>query len=221
MRALNLLGLSTVLVLAQYAAAQTWYFLTFFTPPGSYITSYSGSFVAPTLPQAATYYLWPGLQPSDNAGVLQPVLDGRSGTWWIGSGWCCSNPSLPWGSGFNVANGQTVRFSLKVNSISGGTWATNLTSSAGGAATGSFPLPTHPMNQAIIAIELYNVAWNFGQFAFSNVVIVANTTSTSWCTNGPTNYQKAAVVSMSTPTATVSGGQTTCSIASVILVRPA
>ncbi|KAJ7496649.1 hypothetical protein FB451DRAFT_1208323 [Mycena latifolia] len=216
-----LINFFTVLALAKYASAVTWYFLTFTTPAGSYISSYTGSFVAPTLPQAATYYLWPGLQPPDNAGVLQPVLDGRSGTWWIGDGWCCSNPSLAWGSGFNVANGQTVNFGLKVNSIQSGTWATTLSSSGGGSATGSFPLPTHPMNQAIMAIELYDVAWTFGQFAFSNVVIVANTTSTAWCTNGPSNYQNAAVVTKSTPVATVSGGQTTCTIASIVLVRPA
>jgi hypothetical protein len=77
------------------------YFLTYKTPAGAYISSYSGKLVAPTLPGAGTYYLWPGLQPPDNAGVLQQVLDGRSGEWWIGSGWCCSNPSLSWGSGYN------------------------------------------------------------------------------------------------------------------------
>ena len=87
--------------LAAHASAATWYYLDFTTPSGSYITSFSGTMVAPTLPQAATYYLWPGLEPSDNSGVLQQVLDGRSGEWWIGSGWCCSNPSLPWGSGFD------------------------------------------------------------------------------------------------------------------------
>ena len=77
------------------------------------------------------------------------------------------------------------------------------------------------MNQAIMAIELYDVAWTFGQFAFSNVVITANTTSTSWCTNGPSNYQNAAVVTKSTPVATVSGGTTTCRISSIVLVEPA
>ncbi|KAJ7033379.1 hypothetical protein C8F04DRAFT_1260901 [Mycena alexandri] len=191
----------------------------FFLPSSSALET--GSFVAPHLPQAATYYLWPGLQPPDNAGVLQPVLDGRSGTWWIGDGWCCADPSLAWGNGFNVANGQTVNFGMKANTIQSGTWATTLSNSGGGSVTGSFPLPTHPMNQAIMAIELYDVAWTFGQFAFSNVAIVANTTSTAWCTNGPTNYQNAAVVTNSTPVATVSGGQTTCKIASIILVRPA
>ncbi|KAJ7750066.1 hypothetical protein DFH07DRAFT_775206 [Mycena maculata] len=210
-----------LLALLEYVSAQTWYFLTFTTPAGAYISAYSGSFVAPPLPEAATYYLWPGLQPPDNAGVLQGVLDGRSGEWWIGDGYCCSNPSLAWGSGFNVPNGQTVDFSFSVDSIQDGTWGTTLSSSGGGAATGSFPLPTHPMNQAIMAIELYGVAWTFGQFAFSDVVIVANTTSTAWCTGGPYNYENAAVVSLSTPVATVSGGQTTCKIASIILVEPA
>lgn len=43
----------------------------------------------PKLQKAGTYYLWPGLQDTANTGVYQSVLDGRSGTWWIGSGWCC------------------------------------------------------------------------------------------------------------------------------------
>ncbi|CAK5281912.1 unnamed protein product [Mycena citricolor] len=218
---MHLLGQTSVLfALFSYVAAQNWHFLTFVTPAGSYISSYTGSFVAPTLPGAATYYLWPGLQPPDNAGVLQPVLDGRSGTWWIGSGWCCSNPSLAWGSGFNVANGGTVNFAMNANSIASGTWATSLSDGKGNTATGSFPLPTHPMNQAIMAIELYGVTWTFGQFAFKDVSIVANTTSTAWCTGGPRNYQSATVVSMSTPVATVSGGHTTCKISSIILVSP-
>lgn len=73
----------------------------------------------PKLPKAGTY-LWPGLQDTANTGVYQEVLDGRSGTSWIGSEWCCkcvsvflqssiscwylipSNPNLPWGDGFNV-----------------------------------------------------------------------------------------------------------------------
>lgn len=56
----------------------------------------------PRLPKAGTYYLWPGLQDTGNTGVYQSVLDGRRGTWWVGSGWCCSNPNLAWGDGFNV-----------------------------------------------------------------------------------------------------------------------
>jgi hypothetical protein len=26
---------------------------------------------------------------TSHSGVYQEVLDGRSGTWWIGAGWCC------------------------------------------------------------------------------------------------------------------------------------
>lgn len=184
--------------LAAHVSAVTWYYLDFTTPSGSYITSFSGTLVAPTLPQAATYYLWPGLQPAGNAGVLQQVLDGRSGEWWIGSGWCCSDPSLSWGSGFNgtcceaantrgravlmrwiVANGASVAFSNEVDSIDNGTWSTSL-SSGSNSATGSFALPTHPMDQAIMAIELYDVSWDFGKLAFENVVIVRASWSPSY-----------------------------------------
>jgi hypothetical protein len=91
-----------VLLAVQYAAAATWcvpstsispicssvlrrYFLEYHTPSGAQFTSFSGTLVAPKLPGAGTYYLWPGLQPADNSGVLQQVLDGRSGEWWIGA----------------------------------------------------------------------------------------------------------------------------------------
>jgi hypothetical protein len=39
------------------------------------------------------------------------------------------------------------------------------------------------MNQAILAIELTNVSWDFGQLVWNNVVMVMNTTSTAWCTS--------------------------------------
>lgn len=45
--------------------------------------------IVPPIKQAGTYYLWPGLQDTGNTGVYQEVLDGRTGAWWIGAGWCC------------------------------------------------------------------------------------------------------------------------------------
>jgi hypothetical protein len=45
--------------------------------------------VAPNLQQPGVYYLWPGLQDDSLTGVYQEVLDGGSGEWWIGPGWCC------------------------------------------------------------------------------------------------------------------------------------
>ena len=89
---LNTLSTATALLfLIANVHATTWYFLTFNPPSGQRFTAFSGDMGIPKLPEAATYYLWPGLQPTDNSGVYQNVLDGRSGTWWFGSGWCCSS----------------------------------------------------------------------------------------------------------------------------------
>ena len=78
---------------AARSLAVTWYTLTYWAPTGGQFTGFSGDMHIPSLPNAGTYYLWPGLQPTDNSGVYQEVLDGRSGTWRIAPGWCCSNPS--------------------------------------------------------------------------------------------------------------------------------
>lgn len=70
--------------------AVTWYELAFVAEN---VTSLSGEMHVPPLPHAGTYYLWYGLQPTDESGVYQGVLDGRSGNWSIAPGWCCQNPS--------------------------------------------------------------------------------------------------------------------------------
>lgn len=120
------------------ATAVSWYFLRYYTPSNAKFTSFTGELAIPILPAAGTYYLWPGLQPTDGSGVYQNVLDGRSGTWWIGSGWCCSNPSLPWGSGFNTYGGETVAFS---NVLDGDQWTSTLTRrSSGEVVTDTFAL---------------------------------------------------------------------------------
>lgn len=36
--------------------------------------------------------------------------------------------------------------------------------------------------QAILAIELDGVTWDFGQLVWNDVVMVMNTTETAWCT---------------------------------------
>ncbi len=70
----------------------------------------SGDMLVPDLPTpGGTPYVWPGLQ--SNNGVLQAVLDGRSGTWWIGDGFY-GTPSLSWGNGFNVYPGIQCTLSL-------------------------------------------------------------------------------------------------------------
>lgn len=132
------LSLAILALCAQDASAATWYFLRYYTPSGQKFTSFSGTMVIPTLKGAGTYYLWPGLQPTDGSGVYQNVLDGRSGTWWVGSGWCCSNPSLPWGGGFNTYGGESVKFA---NVLGSSTWTSTLTrGSTGAVVTDNFAL---------------------------------------------------------------------------------
>ncbi|KAI1480124.1 hypothetical protein F4774DRAFT_94813 [Daldinia eschscholtzii] len=165
--------LASFLAFAGHASAATWYFLRYYPASGEKFTSFSGEMTIPPLPKAGTYYLWPGLQPTDNSGVYQNVLDGRSGTWWIGSGWCCSNPNLPWGSGFNTYAGEKVKFINQLDS-SGSSWSSNLTrQSTDITVLDVFPLAGKSFNQALFAIELTGVDWDFGPLAFSNVVIVS------------------------------------------------
>ncbi|KAI0129615.1 hypothetical protein BJ170DRAFT_617007 [Xylariales sp. AK1849] len=213
--------LLTLLAFSGQTSAATWYFLRYYTPSGANFTSFSGEMVIPTLPQAGTYYLWPGLQPTDNSGVYQNVLDGRSGTWWIGSGWCCSNPSLPWGSGFNTYAGETVTFSNTLASDNSG-WTSTLTRSANGdSVTDTFALASKSFNQVLFAIELTGVSWDFGQLAFNNVKITSTGTDSSWCDSSPENYDSATTYSISGVKASVSGSTVTCTISSVILQKPA
>ncbi|KAK3948080.1 hypothetical protein QBC32DRAFT_401177 [Pseudoneurospora amorphoporcata] len=175
-----------VLLFASQATAPTWYFLRYNTPSGAKFTAFSGQMVIPALPKAAVYYLWPGLQPTDNSGVYQNVLDGRSGTWWFGSGWCCSNPSLPDGSG----------------------WTTTTTRGTNGSpVTNTFSLAGKSFNQAIFAIELYNMAWTFGPLTFKNIKIKTITRPQKYTISGAK--------------ASVSGTTVICTINSVVLQGPA
>ncbi|KAL5500995.1 hypothetical protein ACEPAH_9382 [Sanghuangporus vaninii] len=139
-------------------------------------TSFSGNMIVPDTPDAGgTPYVWPGLQPG-STGVLQAVLDGRTGTWWIGDGYY-GTPSLPWGNGFNAYPGQTVHFTFSVDSS--GTWTCTL--SGPSTAQSTFALSGLTMNRAILAVELYDVAFNFGPVIYQNITLTATTAASSWC----------------------------------------
>ncbi|KAF2656216.1 hypothetical protein K491DRAFT_597371 [Lophiostoma macrostomum CBS 122681] len=213
-----LLPLLTILLHLPPSTAATWYFLRYNLPTTQSFLSLSGTMTIPKLPKAGTYYLWPGLQPTDNSGVYQNVLDGRSGTWWIGSGWCCANPELPWGSGFNVAQGDTVTFR---NERGGSAWTSSLQKGSGGqSVTDSFALNGKTFNQVLFAIELTGVSWDFGALAFKDVVITSSGTDTKWCTNAPENYNSATNYAISGVSASVSNDVVTCKISSVTLQSP-
>lgn len=68
----------------------------------------------------------------------------------------------------------------------------------------------------------YDVAWNFGPLTFKNVKIVATgSSSSSWCTSSPSNYNGATKYTISGAKASVSGTTVTCTIDSVVLSGPA
>ncbi|PSR82928.1 hypothetical protein BD289DRAFT_343061, partial [Coniella lustricola] len=215
------LAVSLLSVLATPTSAVSWYFLTYYPASGAYFTQLSGSMVVPELPEAATYYLWPGLQPTDNSGVYQNVLDGRTGTWYFGSGYCCSDPTLAWGSGFNTYEGETNTFNN--TRIDDTNWQSTIVhGSTGTTDVNDFAIADKDWNQAIFAIELYDVAWDFGALTFEDVTIVAEgSTSSTWCTSDPTNYDSATTFSVTGAKATVSGTTVTCTIEKLVLEGPA
>jgi hypothetical protein len=130
-------------ITATGAVSQSWNFVNYGVGGDQKIVSFTGSMVAPTLPRAGTYYLWPGLQPDDDSGVFQPVLDGRSGGWWFGMGWCCSNPSLAWGGGFGVDAGTVLSFNWTLPE-DGANWLTTVgNGKTGELVNGEFPLGEH------------------------------------------------------------------------------
>ncbi|KAJ3753798.1 hypothetical protein EV360DRAFT_96869 [Lentinula raphanica] len=163
----------------QAVFAQDWYTVEW---DATEFVSMSGDMIVPELPTpGGTPYVWPGVQSGN--GVLQAVLDGSSGVWWIGT----STPSLPWGNGFNVNPGDTVHFTFTSASFlfpSGTTWTCTL-SSGGQSASTTLDITGSTMNRAIFAVELYSVDFNFGPITYKNIEITATTAASSWCGSTP------------------------------------
>lgn len=129
--------LATILIAALGVYCQDWHTIKVSVPSGAQITEFSGKMKVPPLIAAGTYYLWPGIQPNPAYGVLQSVLDGRSGTWWLGSGWVGSVHSYPWGNAFNVYAGQVIDFRYRRHESG---WSITVNDTAtGGLVTSSFP----------------------------------------------------------------------------------
>ena len=101
-------------------------------PSGAQVTAFSGNMTIPPHISPSVSYLWPGLQ--SNNGVFQTVLDGRTGGWWVGTGWY-GNPSAPWGGSFNINVGESLHFNYTRNSTG---WTTSLIGPNGNSVTGFF-----------------------------------------------------------------------------------
>ncbi|CZT51900.1 related to putative protein [Rhynchosporium secalis] len=164
----------------------------------------------PPIRRAGTYYIWPGLQDAGNTGVYQQVLDGRKGS---------CNPKLPWGSGFSAPVGSTISIS-NTRIPTGVNWITTM--SEGASRTRDvFRVGFKNFNQAVLAIELNGVTWDFGSLTWHNVVMEVQTTQTAWCTRAPENYRSSTRYSMTTPRAVTRGRVTTCTIDKVVMIGPA
>ena len=134
MKSFAIVCLSLSLYSCAFGAIE-WHDIQYQLPPDSHVTSFTGTMVVPPLPRAGVYYIWPGLQNTNEGGVYQDVLDGRSGKWWMGGGWVGGNLRRPWGDGFNIDGGDTVLFSNVKSGVAGSRWTTTLTNTKTGNIT--------------------------------------------------------------------------------------
>ena len=122
----------------------SWHMARYHLPSDSEFTSFSGDMVIPPLKPVSegTYYVWPGLETPNDDGIYQNVLSGNAsgettGTWSYFSGFCCQNPTLPWGAPLYLNGADTVSFSNMKNSSS---WTTmSKKASNGKVVTSGFP----------------------------------------------------------------------------------
>ncbi|KAJ6449466.1 hypothetical protein C8R45DRAFT_849701 [Mycena sanguinolenta] len=224
---LQALGALLVTILTAQAASlpQTptqIYNVVYAVPEDQNIVQFAGTMRVPHLPHAGFYYLWPGLFLPDYGGVLQPVLSGGTGQWSINNTWYYAINEDPAGQqdvqyvAFGVDEGEDVRFNMQKND----TWS--ITLSVPGTtkeATNSFPMIADNIPYAVFEIELWDQVWDFGPLNFTNITIVSNGTSSSWCSDKPawateTSFQPSGVSS------TMSNGQVACNIQSMVLLQP-
>jgi hypothetical protein len=109
------------------------YILSVSAPSGANITEFSGSMMVPTLEKpVGGYYLWTGLEPLNQNGVLQSSLNGSSGTWWYMCGWAWLGNPISWidDVGSPIPAGQWLNFNFSYISDESG-WLIAMTSLAG------------------------------------------------------------------------------------------
>ncbi|CAF9933124.1 MAG: hypothetical protein HETSPECPRED_008544 [Heterodermia speciosa] len=204
-------------------SASGWYFVRFNLPAGEQLTSVTGEMIVPPLEptNGGTYYIWPGLETSTYDGIYQNVLSGTdSGTWAYFSGYCCTNPTLPWSDNLFVYEGQTLSYR---NVLTDTTWATTQGNiDTGEVDNNSFDaLVGKTFQSAVFAIELYSESWNFGPMTFQNIAITGTGSDASWCNETPENWQNGADYTISDLSATVDDFGVTCNIGSIVLNQPA
>ncbi|TVY75866.1 hypothetical protein LSUE1_G006078 [Lachnellula suecica] len=204
---------------------------TLIVPPGSPDAS----------PDRLVQAIWPGLQTDT---LLQNVLTNQGGKAheWFFLPFACCHPAANLVDPVRVYPGDSIT-NTYLWDIGNDKWLNNwvLTPGAEGHKAGekafhgglTFDQATafvdqpnktakttaRPYNDAVFAIELQGLGtWDFGPVEWKNILIVANTTDSEWCTKiqtaDPLNY------SVTPPYASTSGNLTTCYIASMTFISP-
>ncbi|CAO1631613.1 unnamed protein product [Jaminaea pallidilutea] len=175
--------------------------------------------VPPRVADGGTPYLWPGLQPRGDSTVLQPVLDGRGQHWYWGNA-LVGNPGGPYGGGQSVSPGEKLSFSM-VNKDGNGNWRISSGNGAGTLVNYDYDVAVQ-MNRALFVSEIYSDAvWNFGDLVFSDVIVTAPGTDSSWCSSDRLRaVQQSVNLSVGSVSATVQGNAVYCAVQSLTLSAP-
>jgi hypothetical protein len=119
---------------------------------------------APTSNDGQTLYFWPGLEPTDQSIVLQPILGWFYGSWWIFGANCCPGGVNYTSPLLNVNPGDQIQGTVQANCPPGtlncGSWnviAQDLTAGTSSLLSTSNSGP--PMSYAYAGVtETYNIA---------------------------------------------------------------
>ncbi|TAQ84627.1 hypothetical protein B7494_g7058 [Chlorociboria aeruginascens] len=196
------------------------------------LISFQSTLTVPNLPIGnGTHGVWPGIENDAVNVVYQNVVnDYFPGQWIIWVEDCCSPNSISDYSYVYPGDVITSTFTQGVDGNWTSLWSlipgvvglTNGQTAQSFSQTDNFS-GAGLIDRALLTIELQSgAAWDFGQVEFTNIVIVSSTTSTAWCTDGPTsdstldgfNYNVAVGI------AVVNGDTTTCTYDYATFIAP-
>ena len=176
-----------------------------------------------------------GMEPANDNAVIQNVVGNRGvgvGEWGFWPEYCC-DPNIFLKTSEKVYPGDKLLNRIAQNSSSG-EWIMSwwLKPGDAGAAARETPFAgslvfdpkfypaKDPFQTAFLVIEVNQTSyWDFGEVAWEDILIEANTTETSWCVAFQADPH-AAEWSTTPPNATVIDGMTTCRVEKLTLGGP-
>jgi hypothetical protein len=222
----------------------TIYSLLFNTPKDAPIYRFESTLIIPPAslspPEGRVAAIWPGLQNKD---LLQNVLtnqrmSGSRPTEWNFLPFFCCHPAGNFSHEVEVHPGDAlstqyiwdVAHDKYVDSWSVVTGNMGAKAGKSGFTGGKVydqkiatsdkdSVKAEPYHMASLSVEVQGMgAWDWGSFTWRNVIVMAKTKETEWCTNMdiPKDFKH----NMSTPVVTTDGEMTTCYVATVVFVEP-